>query len=71
MAPHALYTHFDQYFLYAVTVDRNGNAPRQTRLGVFKLAGLKSIILDEQAFLPMRKFDAKDSKIKGTVIATV
>lgn len=71
LAPHALYTHFDQNFLYAVTIDRNGNSPKQTKLGVFKLAGLKSIALDERAFLPMRKFDSKDSKLKGTVIATV
>lgn len=71
LAPHALFCHHDQYFLYAITVDRNGNSPKQTKLGVFKVSGLKGLAPDEQAFQPLRKFNPKDEKIRGTVIAIV
>lgn len=71
VAPHVLYTHHDAYFVDAMVLSRNGAAPRQYKIGVFKLTGLKNPTIDEQAFVPLRKFQPYGPDFKGTVVASV
>ncbi len=71
LAPHVLYTQHDEYFVDALAVERNGAAPKQFKIGIFKVTGLKSLIIDEKSFQPMRKFESAREKFTGTIIATV
>lgn len=71
IAAHVLYTHHDAYFVDGVVLSRNGVAARQTKMGVFKMTGLKNPALDEQAFTPLRKFHPYGAEFKGTVVASV
>jgi hypothetical protein len=63
--------HHDEYFLDAVTVERNGAAPKKIKVGIFKLTGLKNLIPDDQGFATLRKFTTYDATFKGTLIASV
>lgn len=71
LAPHVLYTRHDELFIDAVTVERNGEAPRETKLGTFKLAGLTEIELAARAFQTEPAFNPKDSRYEGTTLFAV
>jgi hypothetical protein len=71
IAPHVLYTHHEAFFVDGVVLARNGAAPKQYKIGVFKLTGLKKLAIDEQTFVPLRKFQPYGADFKGTVVATV
>ena len=49
LAPHILFTRHDELFIDAVTVERDGQKPREIKLGTFKRAGLKDVSLLDRA----------------------
>ena len=58
LAPHILYTRHEDPFVDAMVVERDGKAPREVKLGVFKLAGLSELKLTATPFMPLPGFDA-------------
>jgi hypothetical protein len=50
LAPHSLFTRHDELYLRAVTVERDGRAPREAKLGTFKLIGLGDLALTGRVF---------------------
>lgn len=71
LAPHILYTRHDALFIDAVTLERDGQPPREKKLGSFRLAGLKDVALDERPFQPERIFDRDDPRYAGTALFAV
>ena len=71
LAPHILYTKHGELFVDAVTVEREGRPPKETKLGTFKLAGLNGTTLTARRFVPMRDFDARAEKYSGVTLFTV
>jgi hypothetical protein len=71
LAPHILYTRHDELFVDAVTLERDGQPPREVRLGTFKLAGLSQIALAGQPFQPAPVFDPRESKYAGVTLFAV
>lgn len=71
LAPHILYTRHDDLFIDAVTVERDGQPPREIKLGAFKLAGLADLRLVGRPFQPDAVFDARDPKYIGTTVFAV
>jgi hypothetical protein len=71
LAPHILYTRHDELFIDAVTVDRDGKPPREIKLGTFKLAGLKDVVLLDRGFMPDPLFDRTDAKYAGVALFAV
>ncbi|MBA2935738.1 hypothetical protein HZF05_16775 [Sphingomonas sp. CGMCC 1.13654] len=71
LAPHILYTRHDELYLDAVTVERDGAAPRETKLGTFKVQGLNDPRLDNYRFRPFAAFRPSDPKYAGATLATV
>lgn len=71
LAPHILYTRHDELFVDAVTVERNGQVPREPRLGTFKLAGLKLHGTVRRPFRPAPLFDPTDRKYAGVTLFAV
>ena len=61
LAPHILYTRHDELYLDAVTVERDGTAPRDTKLGTFKVQGLNDPRLDNYRFKPFASFRPSDA----------
>ena len=50
LAPHSLFEKHDELYLRAVTVERDGRAPREAKLGTFKLIGLGDLALTGRTF---------------------
>jgi hypothetical protein len=71
LAPHILYTRHDELFIDAVTLERDGQPPREVKLGTFKLAGLREVALAGQPFQPAPVFDPQESKYAGVTLFAV
>jgi hypothetical protein len=71
LAPHILYTRHDELFIDAVTIERDGQPPREVKLGTFKLAGLKDVALLDRSFVPDPLFDRTDAKYAGVTLFAV
>lgn len=71
LAPHILYTRHDELYLDAVTVERDGAAPREMKLGTFKVQGLKDPCLDNYRFRPFSTFQPSDPKYAGATVIAV
>jgi hypothetical protein len=71
LAPHILYTRHDELFMDAVTIEKDGRPPREPKLGVFKLAGLKDLQLLGHNFTPADFFNPADPKYAGETVFSV
>ena len=72
LAPHILYTRHDELYLDATTISRDGNPPRETKIGTFKLDGLGDLTLvDEQEFEAHPLFEPEAEKYTGTTLLAV
>jgi hypothetical protein len=71
LAPHILYTRHGEIYLDAVTIARDGRAPREIRLGTFKLAGLSDLVLAPRHFEPEPSFDPNQAKYAGVTLFAV
>lgn len=71
LAPHILFTRHDELYLDAVTLERDGQPPRELKLGTFKLAGLKDVAITERSFDPMSLYEPRDAKYEGATVFAV
>jgi len=71
LAPHILYTRHGELFVDAVTVEREGKAPRETKLGTFKLAGLQIRQVIGRQFNTEPLFDPASPKYEGVTLFAV
>ena len=71
LAPHILYTRHDELYVDAVTIERDGQPPREVKLGTFKLTGLKEVALVGQPFQRESVFDPGESKYAGVTLFAV
>lgn len=71
LAPHILYTRHGELFVDAVTVEREGRPPRETRLGTFKLAGLQIREIVSRSFQAEAILDPADPKYAGVTLFAV
>ena len=71
LAPHILYTRHGELFVDAITVERDGQPPRETKLGTFKLAGLSISEIVSRTFTPAALFNPADPKYDGATLFAV
>lgn len=71
LAPHILYTRHGELYLDAVTIERDGQPPRETKLGAFKLTGLTNVKPLDRMFEPASIFVPSDEKYAGTALFAV
>lgn len=71
LAPHILYTRHDEMHVDAVTIEREGQPPRELKLGTFKLSGLKDVIVEDRQFEPSDLFDATAEKYQDTTLMVI
>ncbi len=64
LAPHVLYKRNDSFFIDAITISRDGNPPREDKVGAYNLAGLSDIEVTERPFEIHPLFDRMDSKYR-------
>jgi len=71
LAPHILYTKHDDVFVDAITLERDGQPPKEIKLGTFKLAGLKDIEVIDRPFVPDAIFNPGDIKYDRVTLFVV
>jgi len=71
LAPHILFTRHDDVFVDAVTLKRDGQPPKEIKLGTFKLAGLKDIEVTDRSFVPDAIFNPGDIKYDRVTLFVV
>lgn len=71
LAPHILYTRHGELYLDAVTLLRDGQPPKELKLGAFKLTGLKDVAITERSFDPMGLYLPDDEKYEGATVFAV
>lgn len=69
LAPHILYTRHDGPFVDAVVIERNGGAPEEAKLASFRVAGLKSIAMTIEGFVPFAGLDLSDARYAERIMA--
>ncbi|MCF8706611.1 WYL domain-containing protein [Rhizorhapis sp. SPR117] len=71
LAPHILYTRHGELYLDAVTIERDGQPPREVKLGAFKVTGLTELALTNQTFEPVPFFNPDDPKYVAATLFSV
>lgn len=71
LAPHILYTRHDELYVDAVALEREGQKPRELKLGTFKLAGLKELAVGAEPFERQDLFDPDEPKYAGVTLFAV
>ena len=68
LAPHVLYTRHEEVYVDAIALEKNGEPPREMKIGTFKLTGLKDVKVVEEPFERNDVFDPKDEKYLGETL---
>ena len=71
LAPHILYTRHDELYVDAVTLERDGQPPREIKVGSFKLTGLREPRLGTDSFEPQDVFDRSAERYEGVTLVAV
>ena len=67
LAPHALFRRNGDLFVDGIVVERDGQPPREPKLGTFKLDGLKDLAPATARFDPSPLFDPEAEKYAAEV----
>jgi hypothetical protein len=70
LAPHVAFTRHGDVYVGATTIERDGQPPREEKIGLFKFTGLGDFALTERGFAPSTIFDPSDERFAaGTLVA--
>lgn len=68
LAPHILYTRHGEVYVDAVAVSRDGQPPKELKLGSFKVTGMSDLAPIEEEFQPQPVFDPAAERYDGTTL---
>lgn len=71
LAPHAIYTRHDELYVDAVTLERDGKPPKETKLGTFKLVGLGALRITPRRFAISTLFVPGEHRYEGNALMMV
>lgn len=72
LAPHIAYTKHGDMHVDAVTISRDGNPPREEKIGTFKLSGLNDLtLLADKPFAKSALFEPEAEKYAGVALMAV
>ena len=71
LAPHILYTKHGEIYLDALTLERDGQPPKEVKIGAFKLSGLSALRITPRRFQPSELFQPKDAKYEGVTLLAI
>jgi hypothetical protein len=71
LAPHVLFTKNDALYVGAVTLERDGQLPKELKLGLFKLDGLVGLRLDDRDFSISELYSVDDERFAGAALMAV
>ena len=68
LAPYVLYEKGGAIFLDAITLERDGQPPREPKLGAFRLSGLSGLLMTSEPFEPLSEVPIDQAKYAGPVL---
>jgi hypothetical protein len=71
LAPYVLYEKDGALFLDAVTLERDGQPPREPKLGAFRLSGLSAVLLTSESFEPIVEVQKGQARYDGAILFRV
>jgi hypothetical protein len=71
LAPHVLFMKNDALYVGAVTIERDGQPPREPKFGLFKLDGLVGLAPTERNFEISPLFERDDERFAATALMAV
>ncbi|QNE33275.1 hypothetical protein F1C10_02455 [Sphingomonas sp. NBWT7] len=71
LAPHVVYTKHGEFYVDAVTLERDGKPPKEPKLGAFKIAGLGGIRMTPRRFTPSELFDPMEARYEGVTLLAI
>lgn len=71
LAPHILYTKHGEFYLDATTLERDGQPPKEEKLGAFKLTGLTGLRMTPRRFSPSAVFAVGEEKYAGVTLLAI
>lgn len=71
LAPHILYTKHGEIYLDALTLERDGQPPKEAKIGAFKLAGLSALRITPRRFEPSELFVPGEPRYEGVTLLAV
>ncbi|MBR0551802.1 hypothetical protein J7S20_04700 [Sphingomonadaceae bacterium LXI357] len=71
LAPHAAFMRHGELHIAAVTVTRDGNPPREEKVGIFKVDGLGDLRAMDRDFAVSPVFDRGDERFAGEILLQV
>ncbi len=71
LAPHVAFMKNDALYVGAVTIERDGQSPREPKVGLFKLDGLVDLRLTDRPFFVDPVFDRRDERYADSALMMV
>lgn len=71
LSPHVAFVRHGEIYVGATTVERDGNPPREVKVGIFKLDGLAGLRLSDRKFVPSAVFDPHDERYADSTLVMV
>jgi len=71
LAPHVAFTRHGEVYVAATTIERDGQPPREEKIGLFKFAGLGGFAITERGFTPSAIFDPRDERYAAETLLAV
>lgn len=71
LAPHVVYTKHGEFYVDAVTLERDGKPPKEPKIGAFKIAGLGGIRVTPRRFTPSELFDPSEARYEGVTLLAI
>ncbi|WP_019514869.1 hypothetical protein [Sphingomonas sp. Mn802worker] len=71
LAPHIVYTKHGEIYLDALTLERDGQPPREPKIGAFKLTGLTGLRVTPRRFTASELFEPKEAKYDGVTLLAI
>ena len=71
LAPHVAFMKNDALYVGAVTIERDGQPPKEPKVGLFKLDGLVDLRITDRQFFVDPIFDRKDERYATSALMMV
>ncbi|OWK33360.1 hypothetical protein SPDO_02360 [Sphingomonas dokdonensis] len=71
LAPHVVYTKHGEFYVDALTLERDGKPPREPKIGAFKIAGLGGMRVTPRRFTRSELFNPKDERYEGVTLLAI
>lgn len=71
LAPHIIYTRHGELYVDAVTILRDGQPPKEQKMGAFKLTGLADLTLTDRPFYRSALFVPSEPRYDGETLMAV